>query len=143
MTKEDRIKKGEALFAEGYNCAQSVVLAFSDKLDIDPSTLKNASAPFGGGIGRLREVCGTVSGMVMVLGLYLKNDTLVKQEKMALYELERQTADKFKAVTGSIICRELLESRPHGDVPNCQKLGCKELVGIAVGILCDMNVIEE
>ncbi len=137
-------EKGMELFAEGCNCSQAVVLACADYLDADRKTLINAAAPFGGGIGRMREVCGAVSGMVMVIGLKFDRDiTKDKENKMQLYALEREAAEKFKEKTGSIICRELLASRPHGDVPNSEKMGCKELVGIALGVLEEMNIIKE
>ena len=60
-----REQKAKEYFLEGYNCCQAVLLAFSDILDIDAETLKKAGSGFGGGMGRMREVCGTVSAMVM------------------------------------------------------------------------------
>ena len=66
MTKKERAM---ALFTQGYNCAQSVVLAFADELDADEATLARLSSSFGGGFGRMREVCGAVSCMAIVLGL--------------------------------------------------------------------------
>ena len=132
-----RAEKAEGLFKEGYNCAQSVVLAFADVLDADEETLKAVAAPFGGGMGRLREVCGAVSGMFMVAGLSRKWDTLERESKNALYALERRMAEKFAEQTGSIVCRELLLSRPHGDTHNSKKPKCKELVGIAARIVED------
>lgn len=134
VSSRSRAEKAEAYFTEGYNCAQSVVLAFADVLDVDAETLKSAAAPFGGGMGRLREVCGAVSGMFMVAGLLKKPDTLDRNEKNALYELERRMANGFAERTGSIVCRELLATRPHGDVHNSLKPKCRELVGIAAAI---------
>lgn len=131
-----RAERAEANFTAGYNCAQSVVLAFADLLDVDEETLKAVSAPFGGGMGRLREVCGAVSGMFMVAGLARKWDTLERGSKNALYALEREMAAMFAEQTGgSIVCRELLATRPHGDEHNSLKPKCRELVGIAARIV--------
>ena len=130
----DRAAKAEAYFTEGYNCAQSVALAFADLLGADEETLKAVAAPFGGGMGRLREVCGAVSGMFIAAGLALRADTLDRNEKNALYALEREMARLFAEQTGSIVCRELLLTRPHGDTHNSQKPKCRELVGIAARI---------
>ena len=130
----DRAAKAEAYFTEGYNCAQSVVLAFADVLGVDEDILKSVAAPFGGGMGRLREVCGAVSGMFMVAGLALRADTLDRNEKNALYALEREMARLFAEQAGSIVCRELLLTRPHGDVHNSMKPECRKLVGIAARI---------
>ena len=136
MTRSELAKQ---YFTEGYNCAQSVVLAFADKVNVDTETIKAFSAPFGGGMGRLREVCGAVSGMVMVAGLSRKWDTLDRTSKNDLYALERKLAEEFRARVGDIVCRELIKSRPHGDVHNSLKPGCKELVGIAAEIV-EQNV---
>ena len=62
-------EKAEALFYEGYNCSQSVLLAFSDVTGLEERTAAMLASSFGGGLGRLREVCGAVSGGAMVLGL--------------------------------------------------------------------------
>lgn len=134
IVKGSRAERAEAYFTEGYNCAQSVVLAFADVLGVDEDILKSVAAPFGGGMGRLREVCGAVSGMFMVAGLALRADTLDRNEKNALYALEREMARLFAEQTGSIVCRELLLTRPHGDTHNSQKPKCRELVGIAARI---------
>lgn len=138
----NRKEKATELFSQGYNCAQAVALAFADKVDIDLDALKRASAPFGGGMGRLREVCGAVSGMFMIIGLAKAGDMLVKENKLALYKLEQEAAAKFRERAGSIVCRELLEMRPHGDVPNREKIGCKDLVALGVEIVEEMKIFE-
>ncbi len=127
-------------FNEGYNCAQAVVLAFADKLPFGEDELKRIAAPFGGGMGRLREVCGAVSGMVLLAGLSREWDTLDRKSKNELYALERKLAEEFRDRAGAIVCRELLVSRPHGDVHNSQKPGCAELVGTAAEIV-EENVL--
>ena len=83
-------------FKNGYNCAQAVLLAFSDELEIDEKTLALISSSFGGGMGRMREVCGAVSGMFMVAGLkYGYSGPSAKQEKAELYALVQNLAALF------------------------------------------------
>lgn len=97
-------------FEEGYTCSQAVALAFSDIVDIPSESLSAIAAPFGGGMGRMREVCGAVSGSFIILGLTQKyTDPKDSEGKMALYANVRELADRFKKENGTIICRELLE----------------------------------
>jgi len=107
---EERGKRAEQYFLEGYNCAQSVALAFSDLLpDLPEDTLKKLSAGFGGGFGRLREVCGAVSGMTMFAGFIVPaSDSSDKAAKTANYALVQEMAEEFRKVKGSIVCRDLL-----------------------------------
>jgi len=106
MTYEE---KAVALFMEGYNCSQAVFCAFADKMDIDEKLALRIASPFGGGMGRLREVCGAVSGMFMVLGvLYGYDDPKDTVTKKEIYERVQMLADCFQKENGSIICRELL-----------------------------------
>ena len=139
-----RSERAKALFLEGYNCAQAVVGAFADKFDMDFSTLMKSISSFGGGMGRLREVCGAVSGMFFVAGaLYGYDDPKAKEEKAEHYHLIQTLAAKFREKNGSIICRELLgetdKSVTH--VPSertqayYQKRPCQELVADAVLVL--------
>lgn len=115
---EARAERARQLFHEGYNCAQSVVLAYSDLFGLDNSLAASISAPLGGGMGRLREVCGAVSGMFMVAGLYYKNDVPSDMEKRkTVYAAVQNLAEKSKALNGSIICRELLGLDHKSDVP--------------------------
>ncbi len=101
--------KAEELFRMGYNCSQAVAGAFSEAFGMDPDTVLRLSCPFGGGLGRMRYVCGAVSGMSMVAGMKNGNinggDQTAKKEN---YELVRRMADRFAEHNGSIICRELL-----------------------------------
>ena len=131
----DRRQKAEDLLHNGYNCAQAVVLAYADVLEVDEGVLSQLSAPLGGGVGRLREVCGAVSGGVMVISMLTGLDTLVPEEKSRLYALEREFAEKFKDRAGSYICRDLIERHPHGDTHNSQKPACQQLVGLAVELI--------
>ena len=135
----DKAEMAQANFLKGYNCAQSVLLAFAPECGLSEETAAKLASSFGGGVARLREVCGAVSGMVMVAGLSRKWDTLDRTSKNDLYALERKLAEEFRARVGDIVCRELIKSRPHGDVHNSLKPGCKELVGIAAEIV-EQNV---
>jgi len=105
----DKAQIAGDLFKEGYNCAQAVALAFKDELGIDEKTLLKLSSSFGGGMGRMREVCGAVSGMFMVAGVLFGTDDVGDNKKKAEhYALIQKLAAKFKEENGSIICRELL-----------------------------------
>ena len=133
-------------FLKGYNCAQSVVLAFADLLPADEATLMRLSCSFGGGMGRLREVCGSVSGMLMVLGLlYGYDGPETGSVKAEQYARVQELAATFREKNGSIVCRELLGLDHRQDVPTPEartaeyykKRPCKELIGCAAGILED------
>lgn len=105
----DHGKLAEENFRKGYNCAQSVLLAFGDVTGLDDRTAAMLTSSFGGGLGRLRELCGTVSGAAMVLGLvqgYADPDDL--EAKTAHYHRVQEFARRFREKNGSIICRELL-----------------------------------
>ena len=104
-----RKDKAMDLFSQGYNCAQAIVLAFSDLVPVDYNILAKMSSSFGGGMGRLREVCGAVSGMFMVLGmLYGYDDAKNDAAKKLLYTRVQAMASDFKEEYGTIICRDLL-----------------------------------
>ena len=109
-------QKAKELFESGYNCSQAVLLAFADKFGMDFQTAQKISATFGGGMGRMREVCGAVSGMLMVLGLatdeYAPSDTAKKAEQ---YKAVQQLANEFRKKNGSIICRDLLGLSQSGE----------------------------
>lgn len=97
------------LFGKGYNCSQSVFVAFCDETGLDFDTALKISSSFGGGMGRLREVCGAVSGMAMVAGMkFGYTDPLDDKIKAKHYELVQSLAITFKEHHGSYICRELL-----------------------------------
>ena len=104
-----RRERAMALFEEGYNCAQSVFLAFSDLHGMDTHMAAALSSSFGGGMGRLREVCGAVSGMFLTAGiLYGYDDPGAREEKAAHYARIQELAKAFEEKNGSIVCRELL-----------------------------------
>ena len=105
----DNSQKASEYFKQGYNCAQSVFLTYCEEFNIDKSLALKLSSSFGGGMGRLREVCGAVSSMFAVLGLkfgYTENNNDEKKAKH--YALIQEAAEKFKKEYGTIICRELL-----------------------------------
>lgn len=140
-----RKEKAMAYFRQGYNCAQAVVLAFADLTDMDEATLSRMSCSFGGGMGRLREVCGTVTGMFLVTGLLRGYDGAETGEvKAAHYARIQALAKEFERQNGSIVCRELLALRQkHRDDPTPEARTeayyagrpCAELVGNAAEIL--------
>lgn len=97
-------------FENGCNCAQAVLLAFSDRTGLDEATAMKLASSFGGGIGRLREVCGALSGMLMAFGLLCGAAELpAQEEKAAHYARVQQLAAQFRERNGSILCRELLD----------------------------------
>lgn len=114
-------EKAVKLFTDGYNCAQAVFGAFAKDLGFDEATSLKMSAPFGGGIGRQREVCGAVSGMLMAFGLLYGYETPETGEiKMQHYEHTRTLCDAFKEQNGSIICREILKTAEVGGTPEAR-----------------------
>jgi len=110
----DHSIKAAELFIEGYNCAQSVAMAFCDVTKMDETEVSKMSSVFGGGIGGLREACGAFNGMVLVLGtLYGYTDPKSADEKSRAYSMVQEAAERFKAEAGSIICREILKTPPE------------------------------
>lgn len=137
-------QKAMDLFHQGYNCAQSVFLAFADRYPMESELAARLSSSFGGGMGRLREVCGAVSGMFMVAGiLYGYDSPTADEEKKQHYERIQELAHKFIAQNDSIVCRELLGLDRKEDAPTpekrteayYQKRPCEQLVGMAAAIM--------
>ena len=110
--------KATELFLSGYNCSQAVSVAFHEELGLtEPQAAKMVSA-FGGGMGRMREVCGAVSGMLFVLGALYGYDTPGDDvRKKKLYGEVQALAEKFRVENGSIICREILKNPPADPNP--------------------------
>ena len=149
---EERVEKAKRLFKEGgYNCCQAVVLAYNDLLGLDDEIAAAISSGFGGGMGRMREVCGSVSGMTILAGLMRPaSDPTVKDWRTANYALVQEMAGEFKAINGSIVCKELLGLVPMGSCSPApkeypepsdrtpeyyKKRPCEELVGISARIV--------
>lgn len=106
---ESRVEQAVSTFEEGYTCAQSVFATYADLFGMDREMALRLSSPMGGGIGRMREVCGVVSAMALLAGLKEGNTDPANEEgKEKIYLLTRQMAGKFKEEHGTIICRELL-----------------------------------
>lgn len=104
-------EKACELFKEGYNCSQAVFAAFGDLTGMDEKTALTLSSSFGGGMGRMREVCGACSGMFMVAGLLYGYDSPTdKKAKTEHYERIQYLANEFKAKYETIICRDLLKN---------------------------------
>ncbi len=102
-------QKAKELFENGYNCAQSILAAFSDETGLGFEESLRLASSFGGGMGRLREVCGAVSGMFMVVGaMYGYSDPRDKMAKDEHYRLVQELAKQFEMAEGTILCRELL-----------------------------------
>ena len=115
----DRGEKAAGLFLEGYNCAQAVAVAFCDLTGLEEKTAARMVSAFGGGMGRLREVCGAVSGMFFVLStLYGYDNSGDDEKKKWLYQEVQALAGKFKEACGSIICRQILKNPPSDPNPS-------------------------
>ena len=107
------------LFLNGYNCAQAIAVAFSDVTRLDKDFSTRMASSFGGGMGRMREVCGAVSGMLMVAGLLYGYDTPGDDvTKKAHYTLVQELAGKLRQQVGSIVCREILKNPPSDPAPS-------------------------
>ena len=106
---EDRIQRAVELFMSGYGCSQSVVAAFADLYGLDETMAKRIAAGFGGGVGRMRMMCGTVSGLVILAGLDCgQTEGDDREGKAACYKVVQELLETFKQRNGSIICVELL-----------------------------------
>jgi C_GCAxxG_C_C family probable redox protein len=146
MSEHSTLEKD--LFKKGYNCSQSVVLAFCDDIGLDSETALKISSSFGGGMGRLREVCGAVSGMLIVLGMLDGySDPFDRTAKTEHYKLIQSFAMRFKNENKSFICRELLglSDDRQSHIPEerneeyYKKRPCAELVEYAA-ILLDEHI---
>ena len=140
-------EKAKANFLQGYNCSQAIVAAFADEIDIPFEMLMTLVSPRGGGLGRLREVCGTVTGAAIVLGAkYGYSRPKDFDGKKTLYKYVQEFARRFKEINGSYICRELLAGvgASTGGEPEkrtedyYKKRPCPELCKISAEILDDL-----
>lgn len=138
----DYKEKAVSLFMEGYNCAQSVYAAFAPVTGVPERTALKLSSPFGGGFGRMREVCGAFSGLVMVLGHFFGYEDLASPEKDRLYPRVQELGRRFREKTGSLVCREILKNQAtEGGVasPRTEEFyatrPCARMVAIAAELL--------
>lgn len=136
--------KAAELFLDGYNCAQAVAVAFCDVTGMEEHFAAKLVSPFGGGMGRLREVCGAVSGMLFVLGhLYGYDDLSDDGAKKLLYAQVQELANQFREINGSIVCREILKNPPSDPNPTPRtaefyaKRPCTRMVMVAAELMDD------
>ena len=138
----DHGERAAELFLQGYNCAQAVAVAFCDVTGLEPDFTARMASSFGGGMGRMREICGAVSGMLMVAGLVygydIPGDDVSKKKH---YALVQNLAGQFRQEVGSIVCREILKNPPSDPNPTPRtaelyaKRPCARMVILAGRIL--------
>ena len=138
----DHGERAAELFLQGYNCAQAVAVAFCDVTGLEPDFTARMASSFGGGMGRMREVCGAVSGMLMVAGLVygydIPGDDVSKKKH---YALVQNLAGQFRQEVGSIVCRQILKNPPSDPNPTPRtaefyaKRPCARMVILAGRIL--------
>lgn len=141
---EQRAARAREAFEQGYNCSQSVVVAYADVLGQDPEVLAALVAPLGGGMGRLREVCGAVSGMFMVSSAaYRGASNTDRAVRTNLYTGVQHLVERYRGECGSIVCRELLGLKQQSDAPvpeertpdYYRRRPCAEYVAIAARLV--------
>ncbi len=139
-----RSEQAADAFRRGYNCAQAVAVAFHDLIGMSESQAARMASSFGGGMGRMREVCGGVSGMLLIAGILYGYDTPGDDAaKKQHYTLVQHLAGKFREQTGSIVCREILKNPPSDPNPTPRtaefydKRPCVRMVALAAKILED------
>lgn len=140
----EKAAKARELFCAGANCAQAVFGAFAEECGLTQADAFRMASGFGGGMARQREVCGAVSGMVLVLNCICGNAAITdKEAKDAHYARVQKLCDAFRQETGSIVCRELLGLAPgQTDQPRSEertgeyyrKRPCVDLVALAAGL---------
>ena len=138
----DHGMKAAELFLSGYNCAQAVAVAFCDVTGLEEKTAARMVSAFGGGMGRLREVCGAVSGMFFVLSYLYGYDTPGDDvRKKGLYTQVQALAAEFREECGSIVCREILKNPPTDPTPSPRtaeyyaKRPCARMVATAATLM--------
>jgi len=142
---EQRIKQAVELFNEGYSCSQAIVAAYADKFNLDRNTALKIASGLGGGVGRTGDICGAVTGAVLVLGLQFgTTDPKDITAKFETYQKVQLFTEEFKHQAGSLVCRELLGfdfNTPEGIIRSKQPGAfehCPEFVQIAAQILESM-----
>lgn len=140
--KVNRTTLAEQYFLKGYSCSQAVVLAYKDLIKLDEKTCLKIASPFGGGMGRLREVCGAFSGALIVLGYLKGNPTIDIKKKTELYEDIQKMAKEFEKVNGFLRCRDILNLRSKSNAKPSKRTKqyydhrpCQKIVGNAASIL--------
>ncbi len=142
MTKQGAINKAQTLFDEGYACSQAVLLTFASQFDLDERTAKLISSTFGGGMGRLRQKCGAVTGGFMVLGLKYGNESPKDMEtKLAAYRKVRDLNHLVEEIHSTSNCGEILKKfATEADVAERKhhKIICRKVVGDVTGLVFDL-----
>lgn len=142
MNKLETIENAINLFDEGYACSQSILLTFSERFKLDENTAKLISSTFGGGMGRLRQKCGAVTGGFMVLGLAYGNTNPKDMDtKLTAYKKVRELNQLVEEIHGTSNCSELLKKHAtEGDVSERKhhKIICRKVVADVAGLLYDM-----
>ena len=142
MNKQETIEKAISLFDENYACSQSILLSFSERFNLDENTAKLISSTFGGGMGRLRQKCGAVTGGFMVLGLAHGNSNPKDMDtKLSAYKKVRELNQLVEEIYGTSNCFELLKKHAtESDVAERKhhKIICRKVVADVAGLLYDM-----
>jgi C_GCAxxG_C_C family probable redox protein len=142
MEKQEIVNKAIELFDEGYACSQSVLLAFANQFNLDERTAKLISSTFGGGMGRLREKCGAVTGGFMVLGLAMGNEQPHDMvTKLLSYRKVRELNKQVEEIHGTTVCREILQkwaSEAEVEERKHHKIICRRVVGDVAGLVYDL-----
>ncbi len=142
MIAGDYADTAEKLFLEGYSCSQAILMAWARECGLDIGTAKKIAAPFGGGMGRLRKTCGSLTGAFMVLGLkYGNSEPKDMKTKLNSYRLTRLLAKRFAKIYGTTECVELLSCHVTGSQvkkrQHHQKI-CRRLVRDAALLLAEI-----
>ena len=147
IAPEERDRMARAFFRDGYNCCQSVLLAFEDVIGLPREEIAALGSGFGGGMGRLREVCGAMSAMTFMSGILKPAANPGNlEERTANYALVQEFAERFRACNGSIVCREILQirsDRKEPPVPSIRtaewytKRPCEKIIGSAARIIAE------
>ena len=118
----EHAEKAKQLFMEGYNCAQAVLMAFEDETGLDRKTAAKLASSFGGGMGRMREVCGTCSAIFMIAGIvYGPGESFSHEDKSEHYKRIQYLAEDFRRKHETIICRDLLKGLAVTSEPTPEK----------------------
>lgn len=142
QNKQEIVSNALSCFDEGYACSQAVLLAFAKRFELDERTAKLISSTFGGGMGRLREKCGAVTGGFMVLGLAYGNTNPKDMDtKLAAYKKVRALNRQVEEIHGTSNCSEILKKHvPDADITERKhhKIICRKVVGDITGLVCDL-----
>lgn len=114
----NEVERAVSCFEEGFMCSQALLSAYADEFGMDRQTALKVSAAFGGGMGRMGEICGAVTGAFMVLGLkHGRTEISDTKSHEKTNRLVKEFTERFKSANGSIVCRKLLGcdlSTPEG-----------------------------